>query len=212
MNILLCSQINKQYTTTIMADLVELNVGGKLFTTTRSTLERHEGSFFEAMLSDRWETTMDSEGRYFIDRNGETFTHVLDYLRTDEIPAGISRKMFYKELQYFNLPVDGIPTAVHCDEFTDGEAVLEYDMKVINFTSVTKYQLNRYFAQYDAVNDEDAKDFFLSLLNSAEKRDEYRALGYEVLRTESRHHVSGRALYPSYISFDYDKVTMIKKF
>ena len=50
--------------------VIELNVGGRYFTTYKATLCSVEGSMIEAMFSGRHPTTKDGTGRYFIDRDG----------------------------------------------------------------------------------------------------------------------------------------------
>jgi hypothetical protein len=57
--------------------IVKLNVGGKRFETLRSTLLSVEGTFFSGLLSD----CSPENGEYFIDRNGDKFTPILEYLR-----------------------------------------------------------------------------------------------------------------------------------
>ncbi len=85
-----------------MATLIELNVGGRNFTTFKSTLEKYPDSFFDALVSDRWEAK-DKDGRYFIDRDGDVFANVLKYMRTDKIPTKIDQQEFQEELEYFGM-------------------------------------------------------------------------------------------------------------
>eukprot|EP01044_Picomonas_judraskeda_P016727 COSAG03_NODE_3023_length_2281_cov_1.570119_2_plen_340_part_00 len=62
----------------------ELNVGGRVFTTRRSTLTMEAGSML-ANLFDKGSMfnaiDRDSAGRLFLDRDGDSFAVVLDYLR-----------------------------------------------------------------------------------------------------------------------------------
>eukprot|EP00026_Physarum_polycephalum_P009601 Phypoly_transcript_09729.p1 GENE.Phypoly_transcript_09729~~Phypoly_transcript_09729.p1 ORF type:complete len:299 (+),score=33.98 Phypoly_transcript_09729:120-1016(+) len=59
---------------------VVLDVGGKKFATSKSTLLSMPDTFFTAMLcSDRWKPN--DKGAYFIDRNPKHFGRILDYLR-----------------------------------------------------------------------------------------------------------------------------------
>jgi len=63
---------------------ITLDVGGKKFSSAKSTLLRFEGTYFHAMLSsDHWQP--DEDGSYFIDRNPKYFGLILDYLRTGEL-------------------------------------------------------------------------------------------------------------------------------
>ncbi len=63
---------------------VVLNIGGKRFEASKTTLLTSPDSFFTAMLcSERWKPSED--GTYFIDRNPKLFGRILDYLRTGEL-------------------------------------------------------------------------------------------------------------------------------
>ncbi|KAF0683741.1 hypothetical protein As57867_024151, partial [Aphanomyces stellatus] len=64
--------------------MVTLNVGGSLFTTSKETLLRVEGSYFHAMLgSGHWQP--DSGNDYFLDLHAPTFDRVLIFLCTDKL-------------------------------------------------------------------------------------------------------------------------------
>ena len=54
-------------------NVVNLNVGGYLFTTSLSTLTKYEDSMLAVMFSGRHDIVRDESGRYFIDRDGEYF-------------------------------------------------------------------------------------------------------------------------------------------
>ena len=84
------------------SDIVELNVGGRIFTTTKSTLVA--SSYFEVMFSGKMQPgARDKEGRIFIDRSPEKFYWVLEWLRCgpQELPDGVSQKDIKNELAYF---------------------------------------------------------------------------------------------------------------
>ena len=74
------------------SDVVKLNIGGKIFSTLRQTLERKLNKFgdeydfyapnlFEDMLSGHASVIHDENEAIFIDRNPEHFSHVLDFMR-----------------------------------------------------------------------------------------------------------------------------------
>lgn len=63
-------------------DLIKLNVGGVLYTTTKATLSRIPNSMLGAMFNGSMPTTIDSDGNYFIDRDGHLFNYVLNFLRS----------------------------------------------------------------------------------------------------------------------------------
>ena len=65
--------------------IVTLNVGGSKYTTTLSTLTKYPDSMLGAMFSGRHALVPQEDGSYFIDRDGEVFSHVLSYLRDSNI-------------------------------------------------------------------------------------------------------------------------------
>ena len=70
----------------VLAPTIKLNVGGVLFDTTRSTLAQCQ--YFEPALEGRLRHgTVDDQGRWFIDRDGQLFQHLLNYMRTRQRPA-----------------------------------------------------------------------------------------------------------------------------
>ncbi len=61
-------------------EVVELNVGGRIFFTTRSTLCKHSSSMLAATFSgDMQPAQQDKQGRFFIDRNGDHFAIIMAY-------------------------------------------------------------------------------------------------------------------------------------
>ena len=70
----------------VLAPTIKLNVGGVLFDTTRSTLAQCQ--YFEPALEGRLRHgTVDDQGRWFIDRDGQLFQHLLNYMRTRQRPT-----------------------------------------------------------------------------------------------------------------------------
>ena len=65
--------------------IINLNVGGFVYTTTLNTITRDPNSMLGRMFSGRQEIAKDSKGNYFIDRDGSLFRHVLNFLRTWEL-------------------------------------------------------------------------------------------------------------------------------
>ncbi|XP_030370881.1 SH3KBP1-binding protein 1 [Scaptodrosophila lebanonensis] len=66
-------------------DLVNLNVGGQRFSTSRQTLTWIPDTFFTALLSGRISSLRDEHNAIFIDRDPTLFSIILNYLRTKEI-------------------------------------------------------------------------------------------------------------------------------
>ena len=71
--------------------IVRLLVGGREHATTRDTLSMVPDSFLDRLVSGELPSTLDEAGRYFIDRNGELFVFVLDWLRTAGDPEVVAR-------------------------------------------------------------------------------------------------------------------------
>jgi len=101
------SKIESIFTDT--ENVIELNVGGQVMTTLRSTLTKHPNSMLAAMFSGLHKLTKDKKGRIFIDRNPEFFKDILEYLRTDELVVYNDKKKnnaLEIELDYFGLVSD----------------------------------------------------------------------------------------------------------
>ena len=66
--------------------IIDLNVGGTRYTTSRSTLTNYPESMLGVMFSGRHdiEAMKCSDGSVFIDRDGTHFRHILNYLRDGE--------------------------------------------------------------------------------------------------------------------------------
>ncbi|KAG9262533.1 BTB/POZ domain-containing protein KCTD12-like [Astyanax mexicanus] len=64
-------------------ELVELNVGGQVYVTRRSTLVSVPDSLLGRMFGQQSpaELSTDTKGRFFLDRDGFLFRYILDYLR-----------------------------------------------------------------------------------------------------------------------------------
>ncbi|CAH1263701.1 KCTD21 [Branchiostoma lanceolatum] len=84
-------------------DIVTLDVGGHTYRTTVSTLTRYPDSMLGAMFGgDSVATFRDDQGRYFVDRNGKMFEHVLNFLRTDQLALPED----FKELSLLEIEAD----------------------------------------------------------------------------------------------------------
>jgi len=83
--------------------IVKLNIGGTIFCTTAETLTKYSNTFFTSMLSDSLPTTKDESGAYFIDRDGQFFSPILTWLRTNvvSIPCSMTREDLLREAKYY---------------------------------------------------------------------------------------------------------------
>ena len=66
-------------------EIVNLNVGGRKFATTKFTLLSINDTFFTVLLSGRIPSYKDDSGAIFIDRDPELFSIILNYLRTSQL-------------------------------------------------------------------------------------------------------------------------------
>jgi hypothetical protein len=97
-------EMSKRYK--IEDSVIELNVGGTHFTTLRSTLCKYEHSFLEAMFSGRHPSHKDSSGRYVIDRDGQCFSYILNFLRSEQLilpDSESQRKQLQLDIEYYGL-------------------------------------------------------------------------------------------------------------
>eukprot|EP01129_Flabellula_baltica_P014408 TRINITY_DN6886_c0_g1_i1.p1 TRINITY_DN6886_c0_g1~~TRINITY_DN6886_c0_g1_i1.p1 ORF type:complete len:428 (-),score=56.21 TRINITY_DN6886_c0_g1_i1:49-1332(-) len=95
----------------VTAKHLPLNVGGYKCVTSLTTIMSQSDTMLASMFSGRFNVPKDSEGNYFIDRDGTIFELVLLYLRLGELPNGMDRQtllLFCEELDYYNIELDPI--------------------------------------------------------------------------------------------------------
>jgi len=87
------------------ARIVKLNIGGHKFCTTAATLTKHPDTFFTSLIHGSIPTTKDDEGAYFVDRDGQFFSPILTWLRTNEIsiPSNITKEDVIREAVFYSL-------------------------------------------------------------------------------------------------------------
>ncbi|CAF1465456.1 unnamed protein product [Rotaria magnacalcarata] len=68
-------------------NVIDLNVGGLHYTTSLSTLRKYEDSMLAVMFSGRYNLVRDKTERIFIDRDGRSFGHILNYIRSNQMPS-----------------------------------------------------------------------------------------------------------------------------
>nr|XP_054770435.1 uncharacterized protein LOC129278253 [Lytechinus pictus] len=88
-----------------MADSLILNVGGKIYQTNKSTLERYTDSIFPSLLKGG-ASAINEQEQYVLDRDGEVFRHVLNFLRCRKLvlPAGFCEyDLLLCEAKFFKL-------------------------------------------------------------------------------------------------------------
>eukprot|EP00956_Cyclotella_meneghiniana_P011980 scaffold16929_cov44-Cyclotella_meneghiniana.AAC.3 len=102
-----------------MVETVKFNVGGKMFEVSRALIDQHPNTMLSTMISENWET--DTDEPLFIDRDGDIFSHVMNYCRygSIDLPASIPKSMFQRELDYYGITSkDADVRAMSLYEFT----------------------------------------------------------------------------------------------
>ena len=95
----------------VVVDVVELNVGGVIYTTSRRTLALEQDSvlakwFGTTDTEEKKSLVRDAQGRYFIDRDGALFRYILDYLRCGQLVLPETfreRSRLRQEAEFFSL-------------------------------------------------------------------------------------------------------------
>ncbi|CAJ1048930.1 BTB/POZ domain-containing protein KCTD3 isoform X1 [Xyrichtys novacula] len=87
-----------------MGDIIQLNVGGTRFSTSRQTLMWIPDSFFSSLLSGRISTLRDETGAIFIDRDPTAFAPILNFLRTKELDLrGVNISVLRHEAEFYGI-------------------------------------------------------------------------------------------------------------
>lgn len=97
---------------------VDVNVGGTIFETARSTLVRQSGSYLESLLSGRYQVSRDRNGRIFLDRDPEYFRTVLNFLRNPQTPPlprdAAESEMLCREANFYGIHFFPFPLVFAC--------------------------------------------------------------------------------------------------
>lgn len=72
---------------TFKDDIVTFNIGGQIYSTTRTTINNNvdSQSLLALMINHRSNARLDTNGRYFIDRDGTYFRYILNYFRDQKL-------------------------------------------------------------------------------------------------------------------------------
>jgi hypothetical protein len=92
--------------------IINLNIGGKKFSTTVSTLRKQEFNTFFDIINDPYKFIIDDSGSFFFDRSPKFFELILDHLRRFPEETDVSYlkemqpleiKAFLEDLEYYRL-------------------------------------------------------------------------------------------------------------
>jgi len=120
---------------------ITLNVGGKCFATTRSTLMKYPESMLSNMFSneDNWENTVDRDGNFLIDRSPQYFEPLLNYLRNGVLimNKGVNPKGVLEEAKFFGLKqvIEELDTTVKMNEKEESCVTRSEFMRLLMTTS-----------------------------------------------------------------------------
>ncbi|XP_058880279.1 BTB/POZ domain-containing protein KCTD3-like isoform X2 [Acipenser ruthenus] len=85
-------------------EIIQLNVGGTRFSTSKQTLMWIPDSFFSSLLSGRISTLRDETGAIFIDRDPTAFAPILNFLRTKELDLrGVNINVLRHEAEFYGI-------------------------------------------------------------------------------------------------------------
>lgn len=111
-------------------DWITLNVGGKYFTTSKSTLQSDPDSMLARMFQESEEgsflytpSNVDAKGAFLIDRNPTYFEQILNYLRTGKLifDKHINPEGLLEEAKFFGIP----SLMTQLEEFKEKQEVKE---------------------------------------------------------------------------------------
>ncbi len=123
---------------------------GKYFSTTRTTLCRYEDTMLTLIISGHCPTSRDKHNRIFIDRDGELFNYVLNYLRTNKLSVDLNL------IQLVNLRVEAdfyrIDSMIQeLDELIVREHERQEKRAVLQEVKLNHYQMQNSQNKYDTL-------------------------------------------------------------
>jgi len=94
--------------------MVDINVGGVVFESSRHTLVQQPGSLLERLMTGRAQAPRDKDGRIFLDRDSSLFRTILNFLRSPDVPPpsrdaqeseAVCREAEYLGIRFFPFPL-----------------------------------------------------------------------------------------------------------
>jgi len=131
------------------SEIIYLNVGGIKYSTTRNTLCKYPQSMLGVMFSqdmDEEPAQLDKDGYYFIDRNGEIFEYILQFLRSADISLPTDEKEYNLlkcEVNFYQIE----PLTQMFPMTNSGEEIKTMEMVIISYRNIQRYK-NEYKKHY----------------------------------------------------------------
>lgn len=130
----------------VLPDIVKINVGGTIFTTTRDTLVKYAGSHLAMMVGNDDFLYFGSRSKdkeiLFIDRNSKWFEYILDFLRDDkQIPPRSVYRQVLREASFYGIGSYMQAAVSRANEVKDAQmirAILGKDYEIIKSEIIGK--------------------------------------------------------------------------
>lgn len=92
-----------------MDKVISFNVGGKPFAIRKECIDKYPNTFLYSLINNK-ESIKDNNGAFFIDRNPDMFSFILEYYRQDKIvyPNIVSESVFDRELDFYLIKELGV--------------------------------------------------------------------------------------------------------
>lgn len=121
-------------------DWVRINLGGKVFATTRATLTSDPTSMLARMFESGWCSATDASGAYLIDRSPEYFEPLLNFLRHGKLilNEGINPQGVLEEAKFFGISkaIDPLERLVQTEELaSSGHITRKEFLRMLAITS-----------------------------------------------------------------------------
>jgi len=88
-------------------DVIEMNIGGThKINVSRTTLTKYQNSLLASLFTEGNQLTI-VEGKVFIDRDGEPFAQMINFLRSGKVPLFSTKDqelLFRRELEFWQIP------------------------------------------------------------------------------------------------------------
>lgn len=124
---------------------VQVDVGGTVYKVSRSLVGSFPKTYLHKLVSKNW--SINTSAPIFIDRNGDRFQYVLDFMRDKEIhlPLSIPKTAILRDLEFFGFDFaasdihDGFASAQAATEIAKCETSYQNELELCH-RAVCKYQ------------------------------------------------------------------------